>query len=91
MKAFALPLCHGKCAAIRKAMPALVLVFLGGLLAGCGALSISNSSPKIDYFILQDLGLPAPSAAPAPPRSSRSTARPRAWSSSPRSPPRSRP
>ena len=71
MKAFALALCHDKRAAISKAMHTLALVFLGGLLAGCGSLSITNSSPKIDYFVLQDLALPAPSTTPAPARSSR--------------------
>ncbi|MCX7213895.1 MAG: ABC-type transport auxiliary lipoprotein family protein [Burkholderiales bacterium] len=71
MKAFALALCHDKRAAISKAMHTLALVFLGGLLAGCSSLSITNSSPKIDYFVLQDLALPAPSTTPAPARSSR--------------------
>ena len=71
MKAFALALCHDKRAAISKAMHILALVLLGGLLAGCGSLSITNSSPKIDYFVLQDLALPAPSTTPAPARSSR--------------------
>ena len=71
MKAFALALCHDKRAAISKAMHTLALVFLGGLLAGCGSLSITNSSPKIDYFVLQDLALPAPSTTPSPARSSR--------------------
>ena len=71
MKAFALALCYDKRAAISKAMHTLALVFLGGLLAGCGSLSITNSSPKIDYFVLQDLALPAPSTTPAPARSSR--------------------
>lgn len=71
MKAFALALCYDKRAAISKAMHTLALVFLGGLLAGCGSLSITNSSPKIDYFVLQDLALPAPSTIPAPARSSR--------------------
>ena len=71
MKAFALALCHDKRAAISKAMHTLALVLLGGLLAGCGSLSITNSSPKIDYFVLQDLALPAPSTTPAPARSSR--------------------
>ena len=71
MKAFALALCHDKRAAISKAMHTLALVLFGGLLAGCGSLSITNSSPKIDYFVLQDLALPAPSTTPAPARSSR--------------------
>ena len=71
MKAFALALCHDKRAAISKAMHTLALVLLGGLLAGCGSLSITNSSPKIDYFVLQDLALPAPSTTPSPARSSR--------------------
>jgi cholesterol transport system auxiliary component len=71
MKAFALALCHDKRAAISKAMHTLALVLLGGLLAGCGSLSITNSSPKIDYFVLQDLALPAPLTTPAPARSSR--------------------
>ena len=71
MKAFALALCHDKRAAISKAMHTLALVLLGGLLAGCGSLSITNSSPKSDYFVLQDLALPAPSTTPSPARSSR--------------------
>jgi cholesterol transport system auxiliary component len=52
-------------------MICLVTCVLTGLLAGCGSLSITNASPKIDYFVLQDLGLPAPSTAGALPRSNR--------------------
>ena len=75
MKAFVLPFFHRKHAAVSNAMhallPVLMLVFLSALVAGCGGLSITNSSPKIDYFVLQDLALPTPSANAAPPRSSR--------------------
>jgi len=71
MSALALSFYNDKRGAISKAMHALMLVFLSGLVAGCGGLSITNASPKVDYFILQDLALPAPPTAAAPPRSSR--------------------
>jgi cholesterol transport system auxiliary component len=71
MNAFALAFLHAKRSAVSKAMCALMLVFLSGLVAGCGSLSITNSSPKIDYFVLQDLALPAPLTAAVSPRSSR--------------------
>jgi len=71
MHAFAFLFTVDKRAAISQAMQALVLVFLGGLLAGCGGLSITNTSPKIDYFVLQDLALPASPTAAVAPRSNR--------------------
>jgi len=52
-------------------MTCVMACVLTGLLAGCGSLSITNTSPKIDYFVLQDLALPAPSTASVPLRSSR--------------------
>lgn len=71
MNAVVLVLFHDKRAAISNVMHALMLVFLSGLVAGCGGLSITNTSPKIDYFVLQDLALPAPPPPAEPPRSSR--------------------
>jgi cholesterol transport system auxiliary component len=71
VKALVIAFFHGGRAAVGKSILALRLVFLSALVAGCGGLSITNSSPKIDYFVLQDLALPAPPTAAAPPRSSR--------------------
>ncbi len=49
----------------------VMVCVLTGLVAGCGSLSLTNTSPKIDYFVLQDLALPAASTAGTPPRNSR--------------------
>lgn len=42
-----------------------------GLVAGCGSLSFTNTSPKVDYFVMQDLALPAAPTPGTPPRNSR--------------------
>ena len=54
-----------------RLMACVMVCALTGLLAGCGSLSLTNTSPKIDYFVLQDLARPAALNAGTPPRNSR--------------------
>jgi cholesterol transport system auxiliary component len=52
-------------------MARVMVCALTVLVAGCGSLSLTNTSPKVDYFVLRDLALPAAPTAGTPPRNSR--------------------
>jgi len=53
------------------AMAGAMVCVLTGLLAGCGSLSLTNTSPKVDYFVLRDLAPPAAPTVGTPPRNGR--------------------
>jgi len=54
-----------------RVMAGMMTCVLTGLVAGCGSLSLTNTGPRVDYFVMQDLALPATPTAGTPPRNSR--------------------
>jgi len=52
-------------------MVCAMVCVLTGLVTGCSSLSLTNTSPKVDYFVLRDLALPAATTAGKPPRNNR--------------------
>ena len=54
-----------------RVMAGVMVCVLTGLVAGCSSLSLTNTSPKVDYFVLQDLALPTVPTAGTPPRNGR--------------------
>ena len=61
----------GQSKATRSVMARVMVCVLTGLVGGCSSLSLTNTSPKVDYFVLRDLALPAAQIAGTPPRNSR--------------------
>lgn len=54
-----------------RVVAGVMVCVLTALVAGCGSLSLTNTSPKVDYFVLQDLALPTAPTVGTPPRNSR--------------------